>query len=785
MFWRSNPRTGLTPKRQVLLILPFLAGAASLASAQSPGDRARLEALRDSLASIGETSPLGMTPDSTADANVGLIRDGLVLLRRGELEGDRAAFDQAVRRLEQALDRRGTWPYAWYGLGLVRLAMWNRHFVSKASPYLGQGTSYRRGALEAFARACQVDPEFAPAVEALAGQIIAMGHGLLDQDFSSPLRRIASAPGHPASASLALFRLEYGTGSYPAALDRLDDYLLRGGDSGVAALERARTLEALGRPAEAVEAYQDGLSRMGAAGRNEYRADLAWIASEPELAEFDSLPAARVAPWILAFWQERDAMALRQPGERVREHLRRWVFVHQNFLIHRPDDAPTHAEGQVPIDLENLFQDDDPDVARVMTNLSLGTGGFATYRRTQWEIDDRGVIYLRHGEPAAKSIDPSGPPNESWAYDLPVGRRVFHFLGSRALGTSAATTLNAALPPDVAMWDSRGNLDPRYTRMGSDLERRIAQARTERLSPGHETAAAQEQRRSPGTALRPETVYQDILRGRTAIAAGVTTDGFPQRFKHDLGAIIQTYEMGLAGTEPRRVLAVFAVPGRRLTPMPRTDGGAGNLYPVAIRVIALDRAQGVLRQLDTLRTFLVRGQLGPGQYLSGLVELPVPPGTYQIRVLITVPGLDAATGIAQDSLEIPHPSKDLQISDLVLGRRQSGLSWGYSGERISLNPLNAYPKGGDAELYYELDGLTVGESYEVKTSVRRADSRPGEKPEVQSGFEIVSAAKYQSVTRGVGLANLNPGAYLLEVKVEEARTGRTVTRQRALNILGQ
>jgi hypothetical protein len=439
------------------------------------------------------------------------------------------------------------------------------------------------------------------------------------------------------------------------------------------------------------------------------------------------------------------------------------VFVHQNYLIHRPDDVPRFAEGQSGLDQENLFTEYDEDVALVMTNLTLGTGGFATYRRTQWEVDDRGVIYLRHGEPSAKAMSPSGPPNESWAYDLPDGRRVFHFMGSRALGSAAATTLTASLPPEPGMLDSRAGLDTRYGALASDLQRRIAQARSERLrlesvnpgarldrmnrgTAGRQGAAAAVQvatlpglndaggglSRSPASALKPETVYREIARGRSAIAAAVTSDGFPQHFKADLDAVIQVYGVGYGEGENHRILAVFAVPGWKLTPRPRPDGGPGLLYPITIRLIAMDREHGTIRQMDTTRSFLAGAQLTDGQHLTGLLELPVPAGTYQVRTLVTAAGVDAATGAGRDSVSIPASPQDLVISDLILGRAESGLNWPYGQKKVPLNPLNAYPAGGDAALFYELGGLRPGTAYQITTAVRKPGDNPDARPQVIS-----------------------------------------------------
>jgi hypothetical protein len=401
---------------------------------------------------------------------------------------------------------------------------------------------------------------------------------------------------------------------------------------------------------------------------------------------------------------------------------------------------------------------------------------------------------MRHGEPAKQVSSVAGPPNESWAYDLPEGRKIFHFLGSRTLGTTAATTLVAALPLDADMLDARSGLDSRYAGLASQIQGFLAQARTMILRGA--VAANPDPTAGAGPTGAPEgrdgrglgrfsagTLQREIIKNQKAIAVGVTTDGYPQHFRNSLDAIVQVYGVGFGEGESRRVLMVFAVPGRKLVPLPRPDGRPGLLYPIAFRVIAMDREHGLVRQLDTTRTFLTKDTLKGDQHLTGLLELPVPPGTYQIRTMVTAPGLDAATGTGRDSVDIPQSPRDLILSDLILGQTTAGVAWPYAGLRVPLNPLNAYPRGVDADLFYEIGGLLPGRSYSVTIAVRRAEDKPKDKPAFQVGFELKATAAYERVTRSLGLGNIKPGNYVLLVQVRESGSEREVERRRALNIL--
>jgi tetratricopeptide (TPR) repeat protein len=806
---RTSPRlAGPAPFLVAGCLLLLL--SAVPAAAQNPADRARLDAFRDTLRNTAAIETVRLLDRNGPGGAVGRIRAGLTDARRGELGTDRDPFDEALRTLEQAISGQSDWPYPWYALGLVRQSMWDRRVVPKETPYMAQGLSYRRAAMDAYAHALKNDSTFIPAADALATLITAMGHRLLPPEFLPPLQTAALMPAVSPEVQLAISRLQYDAGRYPETLVALGAYLRQGGDSGMGRLEQARTLFALGRADEAIQAYFEGIRHLTDIGRAAYRTDLAWVAADWELGHYDSLTTPQVGEWIGRFWRERDALSLRSPNERIREHLRRWVYVHQAYLIHRPDDAPIHAEGLTSTDFKNPGEYDpalNPEVAdaqaEILVEAGLGVPRLKVYTRTQWEVDDRGVIYMRHGEPARRVSSVSGPPNESWAYDLPEGRKVFHFLGSRALGTTAATTLVAALPLDADMLDARAGLETRYADLASRIQGYLAQAGTLALrnkvindvnasqadgsqnvgSPRRAGPGAMAMDATGGGRFSANVLQREIIKNQKAIAVGVTTDGFPQHFKNSLDAIVQVYGVGFGEGEPHRVLMVFAVPGRSLVPHPRPDGGPGLLYPISFRMIAMDREHGIVRQLDTTRVFLAKDTLRGDQHLSGLLEMPVPPGTYQIRTLVTAPGLDAATGTGRDSVEIPRSPADLVLSDLILGQAAAGMAWPYAGTRVPLNPLNAYPRGADADLFYEMGGLQPGKSYTVAIALRRAEAKPDDKPAFQVGFEVKASAPYERVTRNLGLGNVKPGGYILQVRVREDGTEREVERRRALNIL--
>jgi hypothetical protein len=537
-----------------------------------------------------------------------------------------------------------------------------------------------------------------------------------------------------------------------SALAAFRHYLAAGGDSAVAFLEQARSLLALGDTAAAAPMYLRGATQAGTSdGRTEYRRDLAWIASPLELATYDSLPSDSVGAWIHGFWLKRDAEELRGPGEYLTEHIRRWVYVHDNFmapqlstrvakalrmpLATRSDLPPSMAvsmenisasatsmQGVTPLSAAELFQ-------QSYLNVAAGSADF---------LDDRALIYMRHGEPSA-IVQSAGRPGEhsplSWAYVTPQGQLVFHF----------ACDLFCLLQRFPVRLDGLIAIDPEYEILAGQLRM------------GHPSSVV------------VHRVLSDIDHD---LRVGLTTDGFPPHFKHQLEPEAQFFAVG----SPGRVLVVFALPGEKLEHVALPDGGAG--YPVVLRVIATNAAGQIVR-LDTTRRFRADQSLAKGQYLFGLEELKLAPGTWDVRLLVTEPEMDAGGAVGRIGVTIPSNST-LGLSDLVLGREGAGLAWQSAAGPVPLNPLDAFPPKGSAELYYELHGATPDSTYQTDIEVKGVYGDA--KGTVHLTFKETAHDQLVRSRRSIGLDKLEEGQYQVTVTVTEQGTGRTAVQSRYLNV---
>lgn len=733
----------------VLLLLAALA--------QSPADRASLESLRDSLSLIPDSLALHQLEAATIqlarqrhDDPLVHLRLGFIAYRLGEVTKAKAHYDDAAGEFEWAAELRPAWPYPWYGLGLAELALGEHASLAIENIRQMLGKDYLSKAARAFARATESDPSFVSAVVDLANTALTQRIRPRLEVALSAVRLAAAGPaGRHAEVQLVRGRVEREAGEADSALSAFQTYLTVGGDSGVGLLELARTMYYAGRPAQGWVAYFAGAhAATSALALTQYRADLSWIADSAELAAFDGLPNPDTRQrWLEQFWTRRDVAEARDVGERLAEHYRRWFYVRHNFRL-----VSRHRHY---------------DITEV-------------YRTKQAEFDDRGIIYLRHGEPNKRArFICQGPPdangegcaaNESWMYrrrgesDL-----IFHFAArddvqdfklieslADVLGFRRAVRAASFTDPDVAaLYQTRDQFGALYSRVANS-------------------------QRAAGTEL-----VQDRQQGRRNIELGTTSDSYAQRFDQPLEVIASEFVVGAQGPDSagQMLHVVFAIPGERLDAQPAADGVR---YPLQFRVVVSDSADNVVATMDTVRVFAARQELRKPAYLSGRLALPVPAGQYRYRLLVR--SLDGAAGdLLASRLRVERLDPDrFAVSDIVVGREGSGLVWvSPAGDTVRLNPLQRVPEGGRVHLYYEIYGLASGAAYHTVVRLEREGRRGlfgGRHKAVLLEFDAPASGPVTREQRGIELRDVSKGTYRLTVVITNPATGESATRSQRFQV---
>lgn len=804
--------------------LPAVALALVLASttltAQAPADRTMLLAWTDSLTAIGDLATLErLEPQSrSGEGTVRSLRRALWVLRRGELRDDRTEIEVALFDFARAASSEGDWPWPRYAIARALVALEHREYVPKAGNYVREGESHASAIWRAMQESLDRDPAFAPSRDLFLELVLASGDREQRDDVREVIRGYASPPSSDWRAVLVEGRIARNRGDPETALAMFDSVLAMGGDSGLAHLERARTLHALGQTPTAREAYWASLRSPSAAARQEHHIDLWWITSADTLAAFDALPTDSVLPWMRAFWLKRDAENLRAPGERLTEHLRRWNLVRTDFRI--PAAARRTEMKRTEFDIA-IQRQCTPSGAWSLDDLIEREPHHPDdIRKDERLLDHRAIIYMRHGEPIARSItggssstipqesdapglteisssdvswfippvsgaDPTGVirrdeflrfltdsaflferslsaeelmdervrQNESWLYWVEGAYRVLHFTGSQALGLHAPTTLNTILPLRADLYIARGNLFPSFVAIARVLLHPP-------LSKPHECNDA---------------VQEMMQASRADATVSAQADSYTPVFENPFVLYTQFFGVGSADDGSGRGVVAFAIPSQGLRGGGTIPDGR-TLVPIRFRLTFFDPATGVNRFIDTTRTFATRA-LDPGTFLSGIFEVPLPAGDWQMGLLAVQDG-PGTGGMARQRGVTVTGGGGLALGDLVVGREGSVPQWDPGTGPMPLNPFNAWPTGGNVELWFELRGLAAGDDYRATFEVEPlARGRRGVRLEARDR----ASGPITAVRRTIQLRDVEPGEYRLRVTV--IADGQTVTRERTLTVV--
>ncbi len=756
----------VTPRALVASLSCSAAAAVSLA-AQSPADRTEVEALRDSLAAVTDSAALGRLEAATIavakqrrDDPLVHLRLGVIAYRLGEVTKTKSHYDDAAGEFEWATELRPDWPYPWYGLGLAELALGEHAILAIENLRQMLGKDNLSKAARAFARATEADPSFASAVVDLANTALTQRIRPRLEVALGAVRLAAGSPaGRHAEVQLVRGRVEREAGEADSALAAFTAYLAVGGDSGVGLLELARTEYFSRRPADGWRAYVAGArAATSAPALTLYRTDLSWIADSAELAAFDGLrdPDARAA-WLETFWSRRDVAEARDQGERLAEHYRRWFYARRNFRLvsrHRHYDITER------------------------------------YRSPQTEFDDRGVIYLRHGEPDRRAEfickdsrdSPNGEgcaSNESWLYRRESGDLVFHFAARGdvqdfklveslvdVLGFRRGVRAASNSDPEVSeLYASRNQLGPLYERVGRGMG-------------------------APAGALA-----EDRERGRRSIAVGTTSDSYAQRFEQPLDVVASEFVAGAetADGAGQALHVLFAVPGERLIGEP---GQTGFLYPLRFRLVVSDSLDRPIQRLDTLRVFRARQALRGDAFLAGQLVVPVPPGRYRYRLLVTMRDGTVGDLVRRDSVTVSAlDGRRFAVSDLVVGRPGSQVVWLPPGDTVWLSPLHRFPADSVVDLYYEVYGLARAALYHTVVRLDREGGRSlfgairhlfgGGRAPVLLELDAAADGPVSRQHRAVELRGVATGAYRLTLVVTDPASGASFTRTRRFQVVSR
>jgi hypothetical protein len=469
-------------------------------------------------------------------------------------------------------------------------------------------------------------------------------------------------------------------------------------------------LRAPGRLAEGAQAWFDGVTTLSSAGAAQLFDDLQDLLSPAEHDAWQAMDLPQRRQWLAQFWDVRAALSGMTVAERMAEHYRRVDVALERYPRRVRYGAPPRNALLLP--------------------------------RPDSRFDDRGIIYIRHGEPRRIIRTPhlgrNLQQNESWLYDTPEGGvRMMHFVHFGELlgrGDAYPEFLLVHLVP----------CNPDYIADRANYDRRFIPY-THRCSATDRLMLSAEVRGDAWQALR--------------------TDTHRPTFEPDLPFRYEWFSFRAPNSHTELVGAVLI-------------GSVQNEEPPDSIRIMLAVADTATRRVAALDTTVngVRATFG----------MRVLPAAHAVQRITVRAGSTDRGGFAGGPLHVTDFSGDtLMLSDIVLGKpadAASSTAWRRGGAALDVLPAQAFTAG-PLRVYYEIYNLPASATCRTEILVEKVRGgigrMLGRTSPVRLQFTEAARANPAGDVQQVRdiSASLEPGRWRLRITIGD-ETGRTVRRER-------
>ncbi|UCF63193.1 MAG: tetratricopeptide repeat protein [bacterium] len=481
--------------------------------------------------------------------------------------------------------------------------------------------------------------------------------------------------------------------------------------------------------------------------RNKLEADLIfeelkYIITEDEFGTYDSLTTSRqFIDFFRAFWFGRSPIPSLDLNLRLAEHFRRLIYSEKFFEY----------------DGFRLWSD-NPDKLLELE--------FPETHMLNQEFNDKGLIYLRHGEPDEKvsTIDSNIPTNESWLYhgsDI-FPRMSYHFI---LIKPDNGWRLTARLP-DPRMYEDRVDWGSIYYQLSQEDE------------------------------LARESYLQDFIdQNRRSVRIGLGTDRHtwlerPQPLNVAMSA--ETYR----GPYRQTTLEIsHIIPLSEIQQSMKREESDKNLEQVL--AVYDEKLKQVYRKVDTLEYHMYRSE----QYLMYFYQLQLAPQNYHIIYHIRSFENSCIGCIRLQKFVEDYSVPDLKISDIQVASfiepSEMESEFVKNGLLVIPNPASHFSRDKPLYLYFELYNLSQSENGNAFVTIDYTLSGTSRvkkknlfnlfgllgKPKIYSisiqneqTYQANSAVEYLSLN----VESVPPGSYDLSVKVTDTLSGTVVEKQKTV-----
>lgn len=502
----------------------------------------------------------------------------------------------------------------------------------------------------------------------------------------------------------------------------------------------------------ACEAYFSVARDMDDALAEKVFIDLRDLTTSDQRKQFKLTPTGRKGIWLILFWGRKDPTPTTVKNERLIEHYRRIEVAHDKY-----------------------------------------------YSPLRPGYDERGRIYIKHGEPDQK-ISLSGNwairENESWLYSKNRSNPLIYNFVERNNYYRMVYRLEEALIPDLqseidmggrnieALFRSRGEIHPKYDQLANELHNfrgNIAYARR--------------------TTMMDLFHAEEMLTER-GFTEGETTETFEFEFEED-PMNFYYYPATVIGTDSLTALGVyFALPTDQVKVI---DPFGTVQIPVELEVVLYDSWWQEAARVTQEKTYRVQTFVASREnMIPDLLSLSVKPGNYHMAIRLKQTQNNLMQIYKSNFYVDSYNSPDsLNISDLILAadiiEDNTPSKYNLRGHRIFPMPAATFKQNMPIYVYYELYNLardqqgtkhikvdylvsSTGRSLSAARKIISALGRLiGVRTEVGKVIttfehELIRPGDIDPIYISIDPAEYLPGTYNLMVAVQDSLSGQKVSK---------
>ena len=613
-----------------------------------------------------------------------------------------------------------------------------------------------------------------------------------DEDVESLLARWEREEGGPDGGwdHVTVTRLWLRAGNAARAELALMDAEASGEVPGpILLIDQARVAFLASQVDLGAQAYWKGCEAAGETARTEYWLVIEVLATPAVVDAWDRmrrLPITQtdVCAYLRRFWNERALASGLEVKQRLSIHYARTRFARDHYRRRGSRKGPSFSN-------------------------RLG-------RPTNSAYDDRGLLYVRMGEPDRTTTFAGNPsigqdavsaecyqPNETWGYDYPGETRVYHFsansgaddywlvenlgavyrcgnpaasqAGTAGVQGGVLSPVNESRSVDMAsvaalvlqdLYRSRQGVDPRYAQIAQQMDDQLGQNVFNPSTTVSTGSAALDAQR----ALAQEREWT-VSDGMFAV------DSVPDRppVATDTRLLVEELQFLSPREGMNRVWINAVIEAERLTPV-ALPGGQFR-YRVEARWVIVD-ANGESQILNSSFEALSPRKLGRDESLPVRMAADLPPGEYRYALLLR----DSRLAPGRDRLSGNYRRVDLIVRELSAGApalsdvavaADSGGVWS-PGAGIHLRPNPAHLTGGDGVgyIYFEVYNLTPGGEYTTHIRLEPDEGDAGDAFELSfPGAGTTDVSRMSRRMLRLDLRDTEAGRYIMQVTVTDSETG--------------